>query len=604
MKTIHTFLALCLFFLAMTTAIGQPVNSLTPFASGFNQPVCITNAGDSRLFVVSRAGYIYIVNNLGNTNPVPFLDIDARVKSNGGEQGLLGLAFHPEYPDSGYFYVNYTGIGDSTNISRFSVSQSNPDLADDQSEKKLLTLFQPFTNHNGGDLHFGPDGYLYIGLGDGGSGGDPGNRAQNKLDYLGKMLRIDVDHGDPYSIPATNPFYNDPSALDEIWSLGLRNPWRFSFDRLTGDLWIADVGQNTWEEIDFQAASSSGGENYGWRCYQGNAAYNTVGCGDSGLYTFPIHQYSHSFGCSVTGGYVYRGSQFPALKGKYFFADYCSDRIWTIHDNGGNWWVEDFGQFTINKFTTFGEDAYGQLYIAGYSTGIIYLVSDNSSDINLNLKVYLEGPYSGTQMSTELNTSGVIPLTQPFNTTPWNYPGTEVVTTIPNGDVVDWVLVELRDAITASSATTATTIARQAAFLLSDGSVVGLDGLSILQFNKSLLHQLFVVIWHRNHLSVMSANPLNWVNHVYAYDFGTSSTQVYGDLAGHKEIAPNMWGMIAGDSDGNGIINNDDRIVNWVDEAGQAGYKTSDFNFDNEINNPDKNDYLVPNLLKSSQIPE
>jgi glucose/arabinose dehydrogenase len=604
MKTTCKLLTLIMLFLAMTTVIGQPMNSLTPFASGFTNPVCITNAGDDRLFIVSRTGYIYIVNNTGNTNPIPFLDIDARVKSNGGEQGLLGLVFHPEYPDSGYFYVNYTGIGDSTHISRFSVSPSNPDLADDQSEMKLLTIYQPFTNHNGGDLHFGPDGYLHIGLGDGGSSGDPDNRAQNKLEYLGKMLRIDVDHGNPYAIPETNPFYNDPSALGEIWALGLRNPWRFSFDKLTGDLWIADVGQNTWEEIDFQAASSIGGENYGWRCYQGNATYNTTGCGASGLYTFPIHQYSHSFGCSVTGGYVYRGSQFPAMQGRYFFADYCSDRIWTIRDNGGSWLVEDFGQFAGNNFTTFGEDANGQLYIAGYSTGIIYRVGDNSSGINLDVRVYLEGPYSGTQMTTDLNTSGVIPLAQPFNTAPWNYAGNEMVTAIPNSDVVDWVLVELRDAPSASAATEATIIARQAAFLLSDGSIVGLDGSSLLQFNNSLIHQLFVVIWHRNHLGVMSANQVDWINYVYSYDFMGSSTQFYGDLAGHKEIAPNVWGMIAGDSDGNGIINTIDRTVNWMGEAGQQGYKTSDFNLDNEINNPDKNDYLVPNHLKSSQIPE
>jgi glucose/arabinose dehydrogenase len=184
METTRKLLALIMLFLAITIVKGQPVNSLTPFASGFTNPVGITNAGDDRLFVISRNGYIYIVNNTGNTNPIPFLDIDARVKSNGGEQGLLGLVFHPEYPDSGYFYVNYTGIGDSTHISRFTVSPSNPDLANDQSEIKLLTIYQPYTNHNGGDLHFGPDGYLYIGLGDGGAGGDPDNRAQNKLEYL------------------------------------------------------------------------------------------------------------------------------------------------------------------------------------------------------------------------------------------------------------------------------------------------------------------------------------------------------------------------------------------------------------------------------------
>ncbi len=603
MKTTYKLLSLILLNVALTAAHCQPINSLTPFASAFDDPVCIANAGDSRLFVVSRAGYIYIVDNTGNTNPVPFLDIDARVKSNGSEQGLLGLAFHPEYPDSGYFYVNYTGVGDSTHISRFSLSLSNPDLADALSEKKLLTIFQPFANHNGGDLSFGQDGYLYIGLGDGGSGGDPDNRSQNLQEYLGKMLRIDVNHGNPYAIPETNPFYNDPIALDEIWALGLRNPWRFSFDRVTGDLWIADVGQNTWEEIDFQPASSPGGENYGWRCYQGNAPYNTTGCGGSELYTFPIHQYSHSFGCSVTGGYVYRGSQFPAMYGKYFFADYCSDRIWTIRDAGGIWTVELYGQFSGNNFTTFGEDANGQLYVAGYSTGIIYIIGDNSSGVNLDVNVNLEGTYSGTQMTSDLNTSGVIPLAQPYNTVPWNYTGTEAVTAIPNSDVVDWVLVELRDATAAATATSATRIARRAAFLLKDGSITGLDGISNPQFNNSLIHQLFVVIWHRNHLGVMSANPLSWSNYVYAYDFNISSGQFYGDLSGHKEIAPNVWGMIAGDIDGNGVINDSDRTGNWNGEAGQSGYNASDLNLDDEVNNSDKNDFLIPNYLKSSQIP-
>ncbi len=604
MKTTHKLL-ICLYTcFTIATAQAQPINSLTTFASGFDDPVCITNAGDSRLFVVRKTGFIYIVDNAGTTNPVPFLDIDARVNSSGNEQGLLGLAFHPQYPDSGFFYVNYTGIGDSTHISRFSVSLSNPDLADPLSEKKLLTIYQPFTNHNGGDLCFGPDGYLYIGLGDGGAGGDPDNRAQNLMEYLGKILRIDVDQGNPYAIPETNPYYNNPSALSEIWALGLRNPWRFSFDRFTGDLWIGDVGQNAYEEIDFQPLSSPGGENYGWRCYEGNNPYNTSGCGGAGSYTFPIHQYSHSFGCSITGGFVYRGSQFPAMYGKYFFADYCSDRIWTIHKEEGTWVVEEFGQFTGNNFSTFGEDVNGNIYIAGYSSGTIYLVGDNSTGINLGIHVFLEGPYSGAQMTTDLNTTGSIPLTQPYNSAPWNYNGTEMVANLPNSDIVDWVLVELRDAADAPSATSLTRIGRQAAFLLRNGSVVGLDGVSNLLFNNSITQQLFVVIWHRNHLGIISAHPLTGSNNLYTYDFSNNAGQIYGDLSGHKEIVPNIWGMIVGDIDGNNIINEADRTTNWMNEAGLSGYTTSDLNFDHEVNNSDKNDFLILNNLKVSQIPD
>lgn len=230
-------------------------------------------------------------------------------------------------------------------------------------------------------MNFGPDGYLYIGLGDGGSAGDPGNRAQNLMEYLGKMMRIDVNQGNPYAIPPTNPFYNSLSALGEIWAYGLRNPWRFSFDRFTGDLWIADVGQNLIEEIDFQPASSAGGENYGWRCYEGNQEYNTAGCPAASAFTFPVYTYPHNPECSVTGGYVFRGSSSSPYYGYYFFADYCSDRIWTLHNASGNWVAEDYGQFPGNNFSTFGEDAEGQLYIAGLTTGTIYHVVENPTGI-------------------------------------------------------------------------------------------------------------------------------------------------------------------------------------------------------------------------------
>ena len=348
-------------------------SKMVSFATGLSNPVSITNAGDSRLFVVDQAGYIRIIDSGGKVNPQPFLDIKGRVTF-GGERGLLGLAFHPQYKSNGYFYVNYVGVGDSTHISRFKVSVSNAEMADPQSEFKLMTIFQPFTNHKGGNLSFGPDGFLYIGMGDGGSAGDPGNRAQNPKEYLGKMLRIDVNQGNPYTVPASNPFYNSTTTLGEIWALGLRNPWKFSFDRLTGDLWIADVGQNELEEIDLQPTSSQGGENYGWRCYEGNKPFNNSGCDPQSTLTLPVYTYPHGDECSVTGGFVYRGTKLSPYYGYYFFADYCSDRIWTLHKVGSNWVKEDFGRFTGNNFTTFGEDAQGELYIAGMKSGTIFKV--------------------------------------------------------------------------------------------------------------------------------------------------------------------------------------------------------------------------------------
>jgi len=384
MKSLRRVLPLFFIILSLFTANcgkTQYASNLIPFAAGLNSPVCITNSGDSRLFVADQHGYITIINSTGNVSQQPFLDIHSRV-TYGGERGLLGVAFHPQYKTNGYFYVNYVGEGDSTHISRFNVSSGNPDIADPQSELKLMTIFQPYANHNGGDLSFGPDGYLYIGLGDGGLAGDPGNRAQNRKEFLGKMLRIDVNHGNPYAIPVTNPYYNSTTALGEIWAMGLRNPWRFSFDRLTGDLWIADVGQNLIEEIDFQPATGTGGENYGWRCYEGNQEYNTAGCAPTSSFTLPVYTYPHGDECSVTGGYVFRGAPASPFYGYYFFADYCSDRIWTLHNVSGNWVKEDFGQFPGNNFCTFGEDASGQLYVAGLTTGKIFRISDNSTGIS------------------------------------------------------------------------------------------------------------------------------------------------------------------------------------------------------------------------------
>lgn len=360
--------------------MAQPNITLTTYATGFDGPVDIANAGDDRLFVVEQQGVIRVVQAGGSVNATPFLDIQSIVDDSGNEQGLLGLAFHPDYATNGYFYVHYTDNGGDTQISRFSVSGADPDIADGASEFQILNVSQPYSNHNGGAIKFGPDNYLYISLGDGGSAGDPGNRAQDSLNLLGKMLRIDVDGGTPYGIPADNPFVGNPAGADEIWATGLRNAWKFSFDRINGDMWIGDVGQDIWEEIDLELASSAGGENYGWRCYEASATYNTSGCDlTSSLYNWPVYEYNQSGappnGCSVTGGFRYRGTDFPNMQGYYLFSDVCGNWIYTLHWDGASWVETDHGTFT-GAFSSFGEDYLGELYVCGLFTGIVYRIED------------------------------------------------------------------------------------------------------------------------------------------------------------------------------------------------------------------------------------
>lgn len=392
----------------------QTILGLAPYASGFTRPVDIVNAGDDRLFVVEQRGIIKIINGQGQVLATPFLNIDPRVNSGANERGLLGLTFHPDYAENGYFYVNYTNNSGHTHISRFSVSADNPNVANPDSELTLFVINQPYSNHNAGDLNFGPDGYLYIGMGDGGSGGDPQNYSQNRLSLLGKMLRIDVDADSLYAIPPTNPFINTEGIRPEVWAIGLRNPWRFSFDRLTGDLWIGDVGQNEWEEIDFQRANSPGGENYGWRCYEGFEAYNTSGCGPISDYTPPIHTYAtgSTQGCSVTGGYVYRGEAFPNLQGLYIYTDYCSGRIWTIRPDGqGGWINEQRLQATNQELSSFGEDLDGELYVSSLNTGNIYRVIDRCETIVASASVQPETCPGALNGIIDLNLAGVPPYT-------------------------------------------------------------------------------------------------------------------------------------------------------------------------------------------------
>lgn len=372
----------------LTTALSI---NLEVFATGLSNPVAMKHAGDDRLFVCEQnSGRVRVLDSDGNIIST-FIDIGSSI-STGGERGLLGIAFHPNYSDNGYFFLNYTNNQGNTEIKRFTVSEDNPNVADDESGLTILRINQPFSNHNAGDLEFGPDGYLYIPMGDGGSGGDPNNYSQTTTTLLGKMLRIDVDGdsfpGDPlknYAIPPDNPFVNNPSTLDEIWALGLRNPWRFSFDRETQDIWIADVGQNAYEEVNMQPASSTGGENYGWRCYEGFNTFNTSGCQSADNYDFPVFEYSQSeYGwCSVSGGYVYRGSEYPLLQGYYLVTDYCGGTFYAIRQNALGEWVSLFvnDQYAagFSGFVGFGEDVAGELYAIRIGNGTIYRIEEPCS---------------------------------------------------------------------------------------------------------------------------------------------------------------------------------------------------------------------------------
>ena len=373
-----------------STASAQDGLLLIQIASGLADPVAITHAGDGsdRLFITLQAGQIVIHDGIGIL-PEPFLDITDRVNNTGSEEGLLSVAFPPDYASEAHFYVYYTDLDGNNVVARFGLT-ADPDVADPGSEQIVLPLDHPVhTNHNGGQLAFGPDGYLYVGPGDGGSAGDPDDNAQNPASLLGKLLRIDVESGNPltYTIPASNPFEDVPGYRDEIWALGLRNPWRFSFDRLTGDLLTGDVGQYEWEEVDFQPASSTGGENYGWRRMEGKHCYNPPSDCNDGSLTLPILEYDHGLGCAITGGYRYRGPEIPHLNGTYLYADYCSGRIWgATEDGSGNWTTTEL----LNSpyiISTLGEDEAGEVYFAHLSStnGEIYRIAGATVSLYLPL---------------------------------------------------------------------------------------------------------------------------------------------------------------------------------------------------------------------------
>jgi glucose/arabinose dehydrogenase len=347
-------------------------------SDGFDNPIYVTPAfdGSGRLFVVEQTGMIWIVDAEGNQLDEPFLDVSAQLPPavfRGGysEQGLLGLAFHPDYEENGQFFISYTDVDGDSVISRMSVSSDDPNRADETSETVILTVEQPFENHNSGHILFGTDGFLYISLGDGGDQGDPFGNAQNPQSLLGKMLRIDIDNASPYAIPADNPFVNNSAFAPEIWQMGVRNPWRFSFDRAQGDFYMADVGEWQFEEINYLPAGVSGA-NFGWEYFEGSLKRD--GEPPEGL-TPPILEYDHALGCSVTGGLVYRGQELPELQGYYFYGDYCLGNLWIAQRDDSGTWQTTLWMNTLRQISSFGEDEAGEIYLVDYKGELLRLVA-------------------------------------------------------------------------------------------------------------------------------------------------------------------------------------------------------------------------------------
>jgi glucose/arabinose dehydrogenase len=382
--TLLLLLALPVLAQEPVTRISTPPDASTvqfeSVVDGLRRPLFLTHAGDGsgRLFIMEQGGIIYVTDNTGENQSI-FLDLTSLVspsanRNSYSEQGLLGLAFRPDYASSGIFFVNYTDRQGNTVVARYHVSPDDANTADPNSAEIIFTQEQPYENHNGGHMAFGPDGYLYISLGDGGGAGDPTESALELDSLLGKILRVDVnDDTGGYRIPEGNPFSG--SGLPEIWSYGLRNVWRFSFDRATGDLYLGDVGQNAWEEINFQPVESTGGENYGWDGYEGTHVYEEESVTENVV--MPIAEYEHGStgGCSVTGGYVYRGEQLPQLQGVYFYSDYCSGRVWIAYrDESGAWQSGEFME-TRMQVSSFGEDEAGELYIIDYNGEVHRLVA-------------------------------------------------------------------------------------------------------------------------------------------------------------------------------------------------------------------------------------
>ncbi|MFT4662190.1 MAG: glucose/arabinose dehydrogenase [Patiriisocius sp.] len=604
MKSLTALMGIIFLFSTLSTQAQLQI-ALVQHATGFNNPVVITNAGDSRMFIVEKSGNIKILNDDGTTNAMSFLDVSSLITSS-GERGLLGLAFHPDYSTNGFFYIHYTNLSGDSRVARYTVS-ANPDVASAGSALIILAQSQPASNHNAGAIKFGPDGYLYVPYGDGGGAGDTNNLAQNTTTFLGKMLRLDVDGGTPYAIPGDNPFVGDASVLDEIWSIGLRNPWRFSFDALTGDMWIGDVGQGVWEEIDFELASSAGGLNYGWRCKEGLVDFNTTGCGALTL-TDPISVYNHSGGaCSVTGGYVYRGTEFPNMYGRYFYTDYCNGQFRTLEPDGVGGWDEELVS-TAQGFgwNTFGQDANNELYVANAS-GIIFQVTDPNTPVtfDLVLNVLLEGPYNTTTdlMADQLRVDLHLPLVEPYTSLGFTHVNGGGETTnngvlaITGADaIVDWVFVEIRSAVNPS-----TVLATKSALVQRDGDVVREDGISNLSY-ESAEASVFVAVRHRNHFGVRTADSFSTAS-LIEIDFSDLALPIFGSNPTTISDGKNL--LISGDANGDGQVNSVDKNTAWrVQNGATFNYLTStaDMNNDGTVNSVDKNSHWRPNNSKVQQL--
>ena len=543
---IKLFLLLLLSFFSVTNLFSQyQLKPAFPNLSNFSYPIEMVQAfdGTNRLFVAQQRGLIYVFDNSPNVSSKKiFLNMSGKVSASGGEAGLLGLAFHPNYENNRYFYLNYTFDSASvlfSRISRFTASSSNPDTTLPSTEQILLTLQQPYSNHNGGKVSFGPDGYLYISFGDGGSGGDPDGNGQKLTTLLGKILRINVDssaNGKNYSIPVSNPFYGNLSGYkEEIYAYGLRNVWKFSFDYSTGKLWAGDVGQNAYEEIDIIEK----GKNYGWNKMEGFHCYGTCDTTGKG-FVRPVHEYPHASGLSVTGGYVYRGSLLPGLYGKYLFADYQYSSLWALSYDGINpttnvqLWDSTNNTFFISAL---GTDQNNEIYVVRYglTLGAIYKIV-NSAVSTLDLKTSIQGFYNTGNNSLNIK---------------------------------DTVKVYLRTAAIP--------------YNIVDSAKSVIDSLSLKGlyfFSNAPTGKYYFVLRHRNALETWSRNGGDSLKRalVTAYDFTNDSSKVYGN----NEIKTgSVYSIYNGDTDQDGVIDASDlsNVENDVSNS-TSGYVFTDLTGD------------------------
>ena len=588
----RSYLPLFLLFTGLPfAASAQPELELV--LSGFSGPVDVVHAGDDRLFIVERAGRIRILRPDGQLEPLPFLDITDRVLSSGGEQGLLGLAFHPQYAINGRFFVYYTaGTGNgSVRLSRFSVS-ADPNVAIATQETVLWGAVKPESNHNGGDLAFGPDGMLYLAPGDGGGSGDPSNNAQNLGSHFGKVLRLNVS-GATYTVPASNPFIGVVGALAEIWAVGLRNPWRFGFDRQTGDLWIGDVGEGVAEEVDRWPAGNNSGPNFGWRCYEGSGTYNTTGCLAQSNYVSPVISLPHTDGgCSVIGGRVYRGTLYPSLQGKYIYTDFCHGRVQALRPNGSAWIAETLTASGSVGMAAIGEDVSGELYFVNTQQGSLYRLIDAAAVVRVSPKVILSGAYNVGigSMSDGLRLSGLVPLTEPYTALGYRRVargGSEqtsaAVLGLGGGNaVVDWVRLELRSAVQPTMV-----VATRHGLLQSDGDIVASDGSSPLTFHVGP-GSYFVTVRHRNHLGCMTGAAISLTATASTVDLRSATTATWGTNAREQLGAQRaLWAgnaVVDGSIRYTGNANDRDAILfvvgGGVPTNTVSGYLLSDLNMD------------------------